>query len=56
MINLDFYFEDYKTAECNIYELIDYSRFDGIVLDTVGLMNSTNKALSVGIYEKNKEA
>ncbi|MBR1383574.1 MAG: substrate-binding domain-containing protein, partial [Ruminococcus sp.] len=55
MINLDFYFKDFSQAERNIYELIDFSRFDGVILDTISLMSDINMDLARSLYRKVKE-
>lgn len=55
MINLDFYFEDYKQGERNIYELVNYSQFDAVILDTISLINDNNTDLYERIYRQIKE-
>ena len=37
MINLNFPYAEYAQGEQNIYELVNFSRFDGIIMDTISL-------------------
>ena len=52
MVSLDFYFKDYAKAERNIYELIDFSRFDGVILDNISLIYSGNTELVESFCDK----
>jgi len=40
MVNFDLYYQSYARGEINIYDLINFSLFDGVILDTVNLMSS----------------
>lgn len=54
MMDLDNYegFGDLVQGEVNIFELIDLSRFDGVIIDSIGLMpNSSNKYIEK-LYER----
>ena len=54
MVDPEFYFKDYEKGERNIYELINFDRFDGVILDTVSLMYSNNDILIKGLYDRIK--
>lgn len=56
MNNLDFYFEDYAQGERNIYELMNFEKFDGVVLDTIGLLYYDSGSLMEKIYNRIKKA
>ncbi len=42
MISISFYFKDYANGEKNIYELPDFSRFDGIIFDNISLVSDND--------------
>ena len=55
MISLDLYFEDYAKGERNIYELIQYEKFDGIILDNISLIYSNRTELLESVCEHIKK-
>ena len=54
MVNLDFYFKNYAVGERRIYDIIDFSRFDGIILDNISLIYNNKTDLIEMLYEKVK--
>ena len=55
MITLEFYFKDYAQGERNIYELINYEQFDGIILDNISLIYSNQTDLIEMLHSRIKE-
>ncbi len=54
MINLSFHYTRYKNGEENIYQLVNFGLFDGVVLDTVGLTGDENHELVEDICQRIK--
>ncbi len=51
MVNLDFYFKNYAVGERRIYDIIEPSRFDGIILDNISLLHNNQSELVDLLYE-----
>ncbi len=56
MINLDYFegFKDHMIGEINIFELIDFSRFDGVVIDSISLMPNNESQYMEMLYPRIK--
>ena len=56
MINLFFYYQDYAQGEKNIYELINFEKFDGVVIDSLSILLSDPNIIIKGLYDRIKKA
>ena len=54
MMSLDYFegFSDLVQGEVNIYELIDFSRFDGVIIDSIGLMPVSTDKYIEKLYQR----
>lgn len=50
MVAFDFYLKEYLDGENNIYNLPNYSKFDGIIVDVIGMTYNNNTDIINKIY------
>ncbi|MBQ4487444.1 MAG: GGDEF domain-containing protein [Oscillospiraceae bacterium] len=55
MITPDFYMKDYAAGELNIYDLPDFTRFDGVIIDDISLVLENKTELADSICSRIKE-
>lgn len=55
MLILNFYYKDYARGESNIYSLVNFSKFDGIIVDSINLDHAYNSDIFENIHSRIKE-
>ena len=55
MITPDFFYKDYAEGELNIYNLPNYSMFDGVIIDIISMVLQEKTGLADRIYHDIKE-